>query len=55
MNKNVIWTKGHEIKELTYFLDEDGKFVKQSLALQLNFMKYTENIINPNLTVDIGF
>ena len=55
MKKNVIWTKGHEIKELTYFLDEDGKFVKQPLALQLNFMKYTENIINPNLTVDIGF
>ena len=54
MNKNVIWTKGHEIKKVEYFLDEKSS-AKQELGLQLNFMKYNENIINPNISVDIGF
>tara|TARA_R100001015_G_C4634792_1_gene202108 strand:- start:3846 stop:5099 length:1254 start_codon:yes stop_codon:yes gene_type:complete len=54
MNKNVIWTKNHKIKEISIFLDEKAT-VKQELGLQLNFMKYNENIINPNINVDIIF
>ena len=53
MNKNVIWTKGHIIKEFTIFPDDrNGDFLE--LAPQLGYIKYYEDIIDPSLHVEIS-
>ena len=53
MNKNVIWTKGHVIKEFTIFPDDrGGDFLE--LGPQLGYIKYYEDIIDPSLHVEIS-
>ncbi len=53
MNKNVIWTKGHKIKEFFVFPDDrGGDFV--DLIGQIAFVKYFEDVIDPSLHVEIS-
>ena len=53
MNKNKIWTKGHVIKEFKVFPeDRGGDFL--DIGLQLGYIKYYEDIIDPALHVDIS-
>ena len=53
MNKNKIWTKGHVIKEFKVFPeDRGGNFL--DVGLQLGYVKYYEDIIDPALHVEIS-
>ncbi len=53
MNKNKIWTKGHVIKEFKVFPeDRGGNFL--DVGLQLGYVKYYEDIIDPSLHVEIS-
>ena len=53
MNKNVLWTKGHVIKEFKVFPDDrGGDYV--DLGLQLSYIKYYEDVIDPSLHVEIS-
>ena len=53
MNKNKIWTKGHEIKEFKVFPDDrGGDFVE--MAPQLSYVKYYEDVVDPSIHVDIS-
>ena len=53
MNKNKIWTKGHVIKEFKVFPeDRGGNFL--DIGLQLGYIKYYEDIIDPALHVEIS-
>ena len=53
MNKNVIWTKGHKVKEFFVFPDDrGGDFV--DLIGQIAFVKYFEDVIDPSLHVEIS-
>ncbi len=53
MNKNKIWTKGHVIKEFKVFPeDRGGDFL--DIGLQLGYIKYYEDIIDPALHVELS-
>ena len=53
MNKNVLWTKGHVIKEFKVFPDDrGGDYV--DVGLQLSYIKYYEDVIDPSLHVEIS-
>ena len=53
MNKNVIWTKGHIIKEFKVYPDDrNGDYIE--LGPQLGYIKYYEDIIDPSLHVEIS-
>ena len=53
MNKKVLWTKGHVIKEFKVFPeDRGGNFL--DIGLQLGYIKYYEDIIDPSLHVEIS-
>ena len=53
MNKNKIWTKGHVLKEFKVFPeDRGGDFLE--MGLQLGYIKYYEDIIDPALHVEIS-
>jgi len=53
MNKNKIWTKGHVIKEFKVFPENrGGNFL--DIGLQLGYIKYYEDIIDPALHVEIS-
>jgi len=53
MNKNVIWTKGHKIKDFNLFPrgERGGDFV--NLLGQIQFVKYYEDVIDPSIHVEI--
>jgi hypothetical protein len=53
MNKKKIWTKGHVIKEFKVFPENrGGNFL--DIGLQLGYIKYYEDIIDPALHVEIS-
>ena len=53
MNKNKIWTKGHQIKGFKVFPDDrGGDFLE--LAPQLTYIKYYEDVVDPSIHVDIS-
>ena len=53
MNKNVIWTKGHVIKEFKVYPDDrDGDYIE--LGPQCAYIKYYEDVIDPSLHVEIS-
>ena len=53
MNKNKIWTKGHVIKEFKVFPDDrNGDYL--DIGLQLSYIKYYEDVIDPALHVEIS-
>ena len=53
MNKQVIWTKGHKIKDFNLFPrgERGGDFV--NLLGQIQFVKYYEDVIDPSIHVEI--
>ena len=53
MNKQVIWTKGHKIKDFFLFPrgERGGDYV--NLIGQVGFIKYYEDVIDPSIHVEI--
>ena len=53
MNKQVIWTKGHKIKDFNLFPrgERGGDFV--NLLGQIQFVKYYEDVVDPSIHVEI--
>jgi hypothetical protein len=54
MNKQVIWTKGHKIKDFFLFPrgERGGDYV--NLLGQIGFVKYYEDVIDPSIHVEIS-
>jgi len=54
MNKKVIWTKGHKIKDFFLFPggEREGDYV--NLLGQIQFVKYYEDVIDPSIHVEIS-
>ena len=52
MNKGVIWTKGHKIKEIFVFPDTSAD-EGVNLIGQIRFVKYFENVVDPSIHVEI--
>ena len=53
MNKQVIWTKGHKIKDFFLFPrgERGGDYV--NLLGQIQFVKYYEDVVDPSIHVEI--
>ena len=53
MSKQVIWTKGHKIKDFFLFPrgERGGDYV--NLLGQIQFVKYYEDVVDPSIHVEI--
>ena len=54
MNKGVVWTKGHKIKEVFIFPDANSDEAVNLIG-QIQFIKYFENVVDPSIHVEITF
>ena len=54
MNKGVVWTKGHKIKEVFIFPDATSDEAVNLIG-QIQFIKYYENVVDPSIHVEITF
>ena len=54
MNKGVVWTKGHKIKEVFIFPDATSDEAVNLIG-QIRFIKYFENVVDPSIHVEITF
>ena len=54
MNKGVVWTKGHKIKEVFIFPDATSDEAVNLIG-QIRFVKYFENVVDPSIHVEITF
>ena len=54
MNKKVIWTKGHKIKDFFVFPRGERRDDYVNMLGQIQFVKYYEDVIDPSIHVEIS-